>query len=70
VKGAAAWDRKMSEARKRLDWPAQAKLSIDPERAQRVHAKHSASSSACSMCGDFCAMDFVEKYLGVTAPKC
>lgn len=70
VKGAAAWDRKMSEARKRLDWQAQAELSIDPERARRVHAKHSAAGSACSMCGDFCAMDFVQKYLGITAPKC
>jgi phosphomethylpyrimidine synthase len=70
VKGAAAWDRKMSEARKRLDWKAQAELSIDPERARRVHAKHSASGSACSMCGDFCAMDFVQKYLGVTVQKC
>ncbi len=70
VKGAAAWDRKMSEARKRLDWQEQANLSIDPERARQVHAKHSASSSACSMCGDFCAMDFVQKYLGVTVPKC
>lgn len=70
VKGAAEWDRKMSEARKRLDWQEQARLSIDPERARRVHARHNAAGSACSMCGDFCAMDFVEKYLGVTAPKC
>ena len=70
VKGAAVWDRKMSEARKSLDWQQQAKLSIDPERARRVHARHGASSSACSMCGNFCAMDFVEKYLGISTPRC
>ena len=35
VKGASQWDLKMSQARKRLDWEEQAKLSIDPERARK-----------------------------------
>ncbi|MBI4303544.1 MAG: phosphomethylpyrimidine synthase ThiC [Chloroflexi bacterium] len=70
VKGAADWDRKMSIARKRLDWEEQARLSLDPERSRRVHRKHAAAGSACSMCGDFCAMAFVDKYLGIAAPKC
>jgi phosphomethylpyrimidine synthase len=70
VKGALDWDRKMSSARKQLDWEEQARLSLDPERARRGHAKHITSGTACSMCGEFCAMELVEKYLGVKAPKC
>ncbi len=70
VKGAADWDRKMSAARKRLDWEEQARLSLDPERSRRVHASHATSGSACSMCGNYCAMDLVGKYLGVTTQRC
>jgi phosphomethylpyrimidine synthase len=70
VKGARDWDLKMSVARKRLDWDEQARLSIDPERSREVHAKHATTGKACSMCGGFCAMAFVEEYLGVTAPRC
>lgn len=70
VKGAAEWDRKMSIARKKLDWEEQARLSIDPERSRQVHRRHVPSGTACSMCGQFCAMDFVEKFLGVTAHRC
>jgi phosphomethylpyrimidine synthase len=71
VKGALDWDRKMAEARKRLDWEAQAKLALDPELARRVHAKHASSSEACSMCGAFCAMKLMSEYLGLTGkPTC
>ena len=70
VKGAAEWDRKMSIARKKLDWEEQARLSLDPERSRRVHATHATTGSACSMCGQYCAMDLVGKYLGVTTPRC
>jgi phosphomethylpyrimidine synthase len=70
VKGAREWDLKMSQARKKLDWEAQARLSIDPELSRKMHAKHATSGKACSMCGGFCAMAMVEQYLGVTAPRC
>ncbi len=70
VKGAAEWDRKMSEARKKLDWAEQARLSLDPERSRRVHSTRATAGSACSMCGQYCAMDLVGKYLGVTTPRC
>jgi len=70
VKGAKEWDLEMSKARKKLDWEAQARLSIDPELSRKVHAKHATSGKACSMCGGFCAMEVVEKYLGVAAPRC
>jgi phosphomethylpyrimidine synthase len=67
---AADWDRKMSTARKHLDWEKQAELAIDPEKVRNVHSKYHVKSRACSMCGDFCAMDLVEKYLGITTSKC
>jgi len=70
VKGAEEWDRKMSLARKKLDWEEQARLSLDPERARRVHHQHASTGSACSMCGNYCAMDLMAKYLGVKAIKC
>ncbi len=70
VKGAADWDRRMSVARKQLNWEEQARLSLEPERSRRVHAKHTSAGAACSMCGEFCAMELVDKYLGVKAPKC
>jgi phosphomethylpyrimidine synthase len=69
VKGAKEWDRKMSMARKKLDWEEQARLSLDPERSRRVHVKHDSAGAACSMCGEFCAMELMEKYLGVSVPK-
>ncbi len=70
VKGAREWDLKMSQARKKLDWEEQARLSMDPEKSRSVHAKHATSGKACSMCGGFCAMAVVEQYLGVTTPRC
>jgi len=70
VKGAEEQDRRMSEARKKLDWEEQARLSLDPERFRRVHGQHTTAGSACSMCGKYCAMELVDKYLGVKATKC
>jgi len=70
VKGAREWDRKMSVARKNLDWEEQAKLSLNPELSRRVHSKHASAGTACSMCGEYCAMAFVEEFLGIKAPKC
>jgi len=69
VKGAEEWDRKMSKARKGLDWEEQARLSLDPGLSRRVHSKHASAGVACSMCGEFCAMELMEKYLGITSPK-
>lgn len=70
VRGAAQWDLDMSMARKRLDWAEQERLSLRPELSHRVHGKHAASSDACSMCGNYCAMRLVEDYLGVSATRC
>jgi phosphomethylpyrimidine synthase len=71
VKGAEQWDRKMALARKKLDWEEQANLALDPERSRRVHSnQHVSTSSACSMCGKYCAMRLMEEYLGVSAEEC
>jgi phosphomethylpyrimidine synthase len=70
VRGAAARDRQMSLARKKLDWEAQAKFALDPEKLQTVHRQRATKGAACSMCGQYCAMELVGQYLGVKATRC
>jgi phosphomethylpyrimidine synthase len=70
VKGAREWDLKMAQARKKLDWEEQARLCIDPKHAREVHSQHSTGGSTCSMCGQYCAMDLMAKYLNVSVDKC
>ena len=70
VKGAEQRDREMSLARKKLDWKEQVRLSLDPKRSHKVHSKHASAGSACSMCGKYCAMELIEKYLGISATRC
>lgn len=70
VGGAMAWDTKMAAARKRLDWEEQIRLAIDPEHARRMRSRREFSGAACSMCGEYCAMDLMDKYLGISVPKC
>lgn len=70
VKGAADWDLKMAQARKRIDWQEQIRLSIDPEHSGKVRSKLESEGTACSMCGQYCAMELMAKYMGLSAPKC
>jgi len=70
VKGAAQWDRQMSLARRNLDWEEQLRLCINPTRADAVHSLHGTSGAGCSMCGQYCAMELVGKYLGKPAGSC
>jgi phosphomethylpyrimidine synthase len=70
TKGASEWDRKMSVARRKLDWESQAELSLDPEKVKSVHSKYSSGGPACSMCGKYCAMALVEQYLGISTIRC
>jgi phosphomethylpyrimidine synthase len=61
---AIAWDREMSVSRRELDWQHQIELSIDPETTERMWKERSSNfSSECSMCGDYCALKIVTKYL-------
>ncbi|MCU0236298.1 MAG: phosphomethylpyrimidine synthase ThiC [Acidobacteria bacterium] len=58
--GALEWDRQMATARRRLDWAAQEKLCLDPQKFRRVRARRTTHTGACSMCGDFCAYKVLE----------
>ncbi len=64
IRGAWDWDQKMSEARKRLDWEEQIRLSLDPELARRAREESQPKlSDVCTMCGEYCAVKLVEKAL-------
>jgi len=50
-------DNKLARARKALDWDAQIRLSIDPEKAARIRASvPSEDDDVCSMCSNLCAI--------------
>lgn len=56
-------DRNMSVARKNLDWAAQMKFAIDPEKARRLREENPpAEDDVCTMCGKFCAIKQVKEY--------
>ena len=62
---ARKWDDEMSRARRRLDWEAMYRLSLDPERARRLRERFaSASSGPCTMCGDLCVYVILGKLAG------
>ena len=64
VKGAAEWDRKMSVARKALDWKEQSRLAIDPAKFKQERKKMNRRNKyGCTMCGEFCAMKEMDKFL-------
>lgn len=69
--GAAEWDLELSKARKALDWPKQIALAINPQRALYFRKTRSDDSAkACAMCGKYCAMEVVSKYLGTARISC
>jgi len=63
VKGALDRDLKISEARKKLNWAEQQKLALDPEKFRDIRKKRKSKSTACSMCGEFCALQIVSEFL-------
>jgi len=64
IKGARDWDRRMSEARKKLDWEEMFNLSIDPEKARTYRASAKPEKEdTCSMCGNFCAVKNMNRIL-------
>jgi len=60
--GALAWDRRMAEARCRLDWAEQEKQSIDPQKFRAVREKRGTQTEACSMCGEYCVYQVLKNY--------
>lgn len=68
---AREWDLRLSQARKELDWQKQIDLALDPKRAGYLRKERSDnSSSACAMCGKYCAMQVVSEYLGTGKQVC
>ncbi len=63
VKGALDRDFQISEARKKLDWGKQQKIALDPYKFKDIRKKRKSKSKACSMCGEFCAMQIVSEFL-------
>lgn len=64
IPGAKEWDRKMAQARARLDWEEQFSLAVDPEKARRYRAESKPEKEdTCSMCGNFCAVKNMNRIL-------
>ncbi len=63
VPGAIERDFQLSKARKKLDWETQQKLAIDPVKFAEIRKRRKSKTTACSMCGDFCAMKIVSQFL-------
>jgi phosphomethylpyrimidine synthase len=64
IPGARDADRKMSEARRDLDWERMFSLAIDPEKARRYRAESKPElEDSCTMCGKMCAVRNVNKIL-------
>lgn len=62
-------DRKMSEARRAMNWRRQFDLALDPEKAEAMwRARSTSFTSECTMCGKYCAMKIVERYLRPETP--
>ena len=67
---AREWDRRISEARSRRDWPAQLAAAIDPVRARELrHERRPAHDDVCSMCGDYCVFKVRNGDEGDPKPK-
>jgi phosphomethylpyrimidine synthase len=60
--GAMDLDIEISRARKNLDWEKQKKLSIDPDKFSEIRKRRKSRTTACSMCGEFCAMKIVSEF--------
>jgi phosphomethylpyrimidine synthase len=62
--GAREIDRKMSEARRRVDWEEMFRYALDPEKARRYHESlPPEEAGTCSMCGKMCAVRTTNRIL-------
>lgn len=69
--GAREWDLKLSTARRELDWDQQMKLALDPVHAKKMRdARMGSGESGCAMCGKYCAVKIVSKYLKTKRQSC
>ncbi len=58
------WDNRMADARHKLDWEAQFKEAIDPDKAREYYNSiPPAEKHTCSMCGKMCAVRTINKIM-------
>jgi phosphomethylpyrimidine synthase len=59
------WDYNISKARSDLDWETQARLSINPEKFNRIRRERAPKqiTEVCTMCGEFCAIRLLKEYV-------
>ncbi|MEM2848702.1 MAG: phosphomethylpyrimidine synthase ThiC [Candidatus Bathyarchaeia archaeon] len=60
---ASGIDLDMAKARSRLDWKTQISLSVNPEKAESIHGFVKSPLGACSMCGPYCALKLIRRYM-------
>ncbi len=53
-------DKRLAECRRARDWENQFKAAIDGDRAREIHR---GQGETCSMCGKYCAILIMERYL-------
>lgn len=64
IKGAKEWDKKMSTARKNIDWDTMFDLAIDSEKPKAYrNASKPEKEDTCTMCGNFCAVKNMNRIL-------
>ena len=54
-------DQKLAEFRRARDWENQFRLAIDGDQAREIKLQD--GSKTCSMCGKYCAIDIMDRYL-------
>jgi phosphomethylpyrimidine synthase len=55
-------DLELAKMRKRQDWKGQFRYALECERAMKIHSR-SKNSKGCTMCGKYCAIDVMRKFL-------
>lgn len=64
IPGAKEWDKKISLARKNMDWEKQFALVIDSKKAKETRKKLiPKNNEVCSMCGEFCSIKLLKEAL-------
>jgi phosphomethylpyrimidine synthase len=70
ISGAKERNDAMSRARKALDWEAQYRLALDPDKARRYkEGSEAAGAKVCTMCGSLCAMSLDSATTTQPAPR-
>ncbi len=62
-------DSEMAKARASLNWEKQFKLAIDPEKARRLHERSPSKEESCSMCGKYCPIKLLAKFMKKPEPR-